>query len=135
MRAQPIMLGVCAATLTCLAACNQATEPMLTIIPTVTNGGSAGTGSPTLQVFPNAIQLPVGSSAQLSTNAPLALQNQVQWRALQPSIASVSTSGTVSAFSPGVATVIARYAFDTTQAASTTVTVIGPSIPSGNVRP
>ena len=126
-----LVLGVSAAV--SLAACTEATEPMLGMIPSATagSGGGSGTGSATtLKVFPSSIQLPVGTTAQLSTNAPLSLLNQVQWVALQPTIASVSTSGTVGTLSPGVAIIVARYAFDTTQVATSTITVLGPSIPT-----
>jgi hypothetical protein len=126
-----LVLGV--ATAVTLAACTEATEPMLGMIPSATagRGGGSGTGSATtLKVFPSSIQLPVGTTAQLSTNAPLSLLNQVQWVALQPTIASVSTSGTVGTLSPGVAVIVARYAFDTTQFATSTITVLGPSIPT-----
>jgi hypothetical protein len=93
-------------------------------------GGNGGGSATTLKVFPSSIQLPVGTTAQLSTNAPFTLLNQVQWVALQPTIASVTTSGTVGTLSPGVATIVARYAFDTTQFATSTITVLGPSIPT-----
>ena len=124
-----LVLGVTAAA--ALAACTEATEPMLGMIPSATAGSGGGSSSSTtLKVFPSSIQLPLGSTAQLSTNAPLSLLNQVQWVALQPTIASVTTSGTVGTLSPGVATVVARYAFDTTQFATSTITVLGPSIPT-----
>jgi hypothetical protein len=122
------VLGVTAAV--ALAACSEATEPMLAMIPRATTGSGGGSSSSTtLKVSPSSIQLPLGSTVQLSTNAPLSLLNQVQWVALQPTIASVTTSGTVGTLSPGVATIVARYAFDTTQFATSTITVLGPSIP------
>jgi len=132
MTRQRILLVVGIATAVTLAACTEATEPMLGMIPSATTGSGGGNGgsATTLKVFPSSIQLPVGTTAQLSTNAPLSLLNQVQWVALQPTIASVTTNGTVGTLSPGVAIVVARYAFDTTQFATSTITVLGPSIPT-----
>ena len=127
MRSSVILLGVGIGLAASLAGCDQATEPMIGIIPTVTGGSDS---TPPLQVFPNEMQIPIGGSALLQTNAPLSRQSQVQWLSRQPTTASVSASGAVTAFSPGVASIVARYAFDTTRAATATVTVIGPSVPS-----
>jgi hypothetical protein len=128
MRSSLIVLGVGVAIAATLAACDQATEPMIAIIPSVIGSGRDST--PPLQISPNAVQIPIGGSALLQTNAPLSLRNQVQWLSRQPNVASVTPGGAVTAFLPGVATIVARYAFDTTRAATATITVLGPSIPA-----
>jgi len=129
MRSSLIVLGVGIAIAASVLACDQATEPMIAIIPSVT-GGAGSDSAPALQVLPNAVQIPIGGSALLQTNAPLSLRNQVQWLSRQSTIASVSPSGTVTALAPGVASIVARYAFDTTRAATATVTVLGPNVPA-----
>jgi uncharacterized protein YjdB len=103
-------------------ACDQATSP--TLIPF---GGRAtgGQNRQALQVFPDQVQLTVGQTAQLQTNAPLSMSSQLQWRSSNPNIATVTPAGRVTGVFPGVASITARFAFDTTQAATATVTVLG----------
>lgn len=115
-----------------LAACDQAGAPRIAGLGgTAASSGSDTTGASPLVVSPGQVQLPVGTTFQLSTNAPASLQNQLQWVSLQPSIAGVSTSGLVSALSPGTATIVARYAFDTTRVATATIDVVGTSTTDG----
>jgi hypothetical protein len=83
-----------------------------------------------LSVIPNRVQLAIGSSFQLTTDAPFGFETRVQWRSLQPSIAAVTPSGVVTALAAGTATVTARYSFDTTTVAIATVSVIGPNTTS-----
>ena len=119
MRHSLIML--CTACLMTVAACDQATSPQL-----LPFGGRVTGGTPTqLQIFPNAVQLTVGQSADLQTNAPLSLIHQVQWLSSNPNIAAVSASGRVTGMFPGVATITARFAFDTTRSATALATVLG----------
>ena len=88
------------------------------------------TGNPTtgpLNVIPNRVQLPIGATYQLATDAPFSLESRVQWRSLNPSIAAVSPSGVVQALAAGSATIIARYSFDTTTSATAVVVVSAPT--------
>lgn len=105
-----------------LVACDQGASTLL-----IPFGGrtAIGSGNQSLQVVPSAAQIPVGQLAQLQTNAPLSLLNQVQWRSSNPNIAAVNATGGVTGIFPGIATITARFAFDTTQAATATVTVLG----------
>ena len=123
MRTQTLVaLSIAVAALT---ACDQATAPRVAGL-----GGTAasGTNNDTTQpliVNPNRLELAVGATFQLTTNAPATLQNQVQWTSLQSAIAAISPSGLVTAVAPGTAVVVARYAFDTTRVATATVDVVG----------
>lgn len=112
-----------------LAACEQLPTPIYASAAPAgaTPGGT--TASTPLTVLPGQITLLVATSAQLTTNAPAALQSQVQWRSLEPAIAAVNTGGVVTALSAGTAIVQARFAFDTTQVATSLVTVIAPTAP------
>lgn len=137
MRLHPVITLLAAAAL--VTACDQGAAPTIAGLgggtgPVSTGGGGGGSngGASTLTVQPNQVQLLVGSSVQLSTNAPFALQSQVQWSSLAPAIVAVSPTGLVTAIAPGTAVVVARYAFDTTQAGSSTITVVGtPTVPTG----
>lgn len=124
MRTQTLIaLSIAALALT---ACDQATAPRLAGL-----GGTAaatGTNNNTTQpliVNPNRLELAVGATFQLTTNAPATLQNQVQWSSLQSAIAAISPSGLVTAVAPGTAVIIARYAFDTTRVSTATIDVVG----------
>ena len=137
MRLHPLITLLAAAAL--VTACDQAATPTIAGLgggtgPVSTGGGAGGSngGTSTLSVQPNQVQLLVGGSVQLSTNAPLALQSQVQWSSLAPAVVAVSPSGLATAIAPGTAVIVARYAFDTTQAGSATITVVGsPTVPTG----
>ncbi|HVX41447.1 MAG TPA: Ig-like domain-containing protein [Gemmatimonadaceae bacterium] len=118
-----------------LSACDQATAPRVAGLGgtgTVSGGGTTtnNTTAPLL-VNPGSLQLAVGATFQLGTNAPVSLQSQVQWTSLQSTIATVSASGLVSAVAPGTATIVARYAFDTTRAATATINVVGTTTTGG----
>lgn len=76
-----------------------------------------------LVVTPSFVQLAVASTVQLSTNAPSSLTSQVRWTSLQSTIASVSQTGRVTTLTAGTATIVARYAFDSTNVASATIVV------------
>ena len=92
-------------------------------------GDTTGTSSSTarLNIIPTRVQLAIGSSFQLVTDAPFGLEGRVQWRSSNPSIAAVTPGGVVTGIAIGTTTVTARYAFDTTNVASTTVVVNGPA--------
>jgi len=130
MRLHPLITLILAGS--ALVACDQAAVPTIAGLGGGTGpvgsggntGGSNGTAT-SITVLPNQAQLIVGGSVQLSTNAPLALQSQIQWTSLQPTVVAVSPSGLATAVAPGTAVVVARFAFDTTQSGSATITVIG----------
>lgn len=115
-----------------IAACDATSSPQLASLlgPGGTSGGTNGADTTRqLVISPNVVQLTVGTTFQLSTNAPAAQQSQLQWSSLQPSIATVSQSGLVSAVGAGVATVVARFTFDTTNVATATVVATSPTSP------
>lgn len=117
MRGHLVRFAVLLATIG-LAACDQGVNGFLGV-------GGAGNPNGRLQITPNVAQVSVGQTVDLQTNAALDLQNRVQWRSLNTSIATVSNTGRVTGLFPGVATIQARFSFDTTQAATASITVIG----------
>ena len=104
-------------------ACEQSTDTLL--LPFGGRAAINGQNGQPLRILPDVTEIPVGQFAELQTNAPLNLRNQVQWRSSNSNVAAVSSSGRVTGIFPGVATITARFAFDTTQAATATVTVLG----------
>jgi hypothetical protein len=123
MRTPHVILASMAAL--ALAACDQTTSRLAGIGATTGSGSGNNGGVSTLFISPNRVQLLVGGTFQLGTNAPFSLQNQVQWNSLQSTIVLVSPSGLVTGVAPGTATVTARYSFDTTRVATATVIVTG----------
>jgi hypothetical protein len=115
----PLILGAAAL----LAACDQSGTFNLVGL------GVTATGNAPLVITPNQLTLNVGGTAQLRTNAPQSLQNQVQWSSLETTIVTISPSGSIDAVGAGTATIRARYATDTTNVASATVTVTGITTP------
>lgn len=112
-----------------VAACDQRSIPTVAGIGgTSTTSGSTGkntgAGIP-LALTPSQLAVAVGATFPLTTNAPPALQNQIEWRTAQPNIATVNGAGVVTGIAPGTAVVSARYTFDTTQTASAIVSVTG----------
>jgi uncharacterized protein YjdB len=92
-------------------------------------GGSATSPESTttpLVITPSQLQLAPGTSAQLSTNAPTAVQSQLRWSSSQTAVASVSSTGLVTGFGTGSASITVRYASDTTNVASATIIVSMP---------
>lgn len=114
-----------------IAACD-ATSPQLAGLngPGRTSGGTNNVTP--LSISPNVVQMTVGTTFQLSTNAASAQQSQVQWSSLNTAIATVSQTGLISAISPGATTIVARYSFDTTNVATASVVVNSPVTP-GNM--
>lgn len=126
-----IALSIAAAALT---ACDQAAAPRIAGLGgagAVSGGGTSNNTTQPLIVNPGRLQLAVGATFQLTTNAPATLQNQVQWNSLQSTIATISASGLVTAVAPGTATIVARYAFDTTRVATATIDVVGATTTGG----
>lgn len=122
MRLVPILVAVGIA----LTGCDQLPTPIL-----ASTAPTSGTPVTTpLAIVPSQAQLVLGTTMQLTTNASAALQSQLQWQSFQPAIAAVTPAGVVTALSAGTAVVQARFAFDTTQAATATITVVGPPAPA-----
>lgn len=80
--------------------------------------GGTGGGGAALTVTPTATSVAVGASTTLTAN-----QTNVEWASLDPTIASVSSGGTVTGLSVGAATIRVRLLSDSTQQATATVTV------------
>ncbi len=95
------------------------------IIATAPGGGTQNGASSTLQVLPTSVQLDVGTTVQLQTNAAADHVTQLQWTSLSPQIAAVNASGAVTGLAPGTATIRVRFSFDTTRTAFSVVTVTG----------
>ena len=115
-----ITLALAATAVTAVAACDAAMSP---VVAGVGNGTSGAGDTTSLIISPPSLQLSVGGTAQLSTNATVAQQAQLQWLSLQPVIVAVTQAGQITARSLGTATIRVRYSFDTTRAATATITV------------
>jgi len=83
--------------------------------------------------MPVSVQLRLNGVFQFSTNAPLTLQNRVEWSSLASDIVTVSPTGLVNAVGLGTAIITARYSFDTTRVAKATVIVNGPNTGTGGM--
>ena len=122
MRMQSI---IALAAVMAIAACDAATSPKLAGLtgPGGTSGGTDGGNKTTQQlvISPNLVQLKVGTTFQLSTNATTAQQNQIQWSSLASAIVTVTQAGLVSAVGSGTATIVARYSFDTANVATASI--------------
>lgn len=122
MRMQSI---IALAAVMAIAACDAATSPKLAGLsgPGGTSGGTDGGNKTTQQlvITPNLVQLNVGTTYQLSTNATAAQQSRIQWSSLAPAIVTVTQAGLVSAVGAGTTTIVARYSFDTTNVATATI--------------
>jgi len=92
-------------------------------------GQAAAAAAPQLVITPTVIQLVVGGTAQIATNAPASIRNQLIWTSQAPLVATVSQTGLVTAASAGTTTITVRYSTDTTNAASATVQVTPASPP------
>jgi uncharacterized protein YjdB len=119
--------GVCVVSRSSVS--GSALSPLGALDPTTGDTGSTP-GSTTLRVIPNRVQLAIGASYQLVTDAPFGLESRVQWRSLNPATAAVTPGGVVTGVAVGTATIVARYSFDTTASATATVVVFGPNIGS-----
>ena len=122
-----IGFGLCALA---ISACDFRTTPRLGALDPTTGDTGSTPGSTTLRVIPNRVQLAIGASYQLVTDAPFGLESRVQWRSLNPATAAVTPGGVVTGVAVGTATIVARYSFDTTASATATVVVFGPNIGS-----
>lgn len=102
-----------------LAACERSTDPTVAVVA----GQPSIASSASLTITPSQVVIAAGSTAQLSTNASAGQQSQLQWSSSNTAVATVSGSGLVTGFSPGAATISARFSFDTTRVAVATVNV------------
>jgi hypothetical protein len=114
-----------------VAACDQRPLPRIGII--VAPGDSSGITPGPLSVIPSRAEIVVGGTVQFRTNAPIEIVGQVQWISLQPEIAPTTPTGLVQGIRVGTATIVARYAFDTTTF-GTAVIVVNPGTGSGITR-
>ena len=113
-----------------VAACDERSIARFAGTETVTGGSPTTPGLPsTIRILPNQVQMAIGTSVLLSTDAPLGFESRVQWRSSQPAVAAVTPGGLVTGLAPGTATIVARYSFDTTVAAAATVVVVGTGAP------
>ena len=96
MRMQSI---IALAAVMAIAACDAATSPKLAGLngPGGPSGGTDGGNNATQQlvITPNLVQLKVGTTFQLSTNATAAQQSQIQWSSLSTAIVTVTQAGVV----------------------------------------
>lgn len=81
--------------------------------------------APRVTVSPGSLALQVGAHSALSATvtADPGISTAVSWRTTDPAVATVSSTGVVSAVATGTATITAVSAVDTTQTASATVVV------------
>jgi hypothetical protein len=113
-----------------VAACDERTIARFAGSEPANGGSTTNPGSPsTLRILPNQVQMAIGTSVLLSTDAPLGFESRVRWSSLQPAVAAVTPGGLVTALAPGTATIVARYSFDTTIAATATIVVVGTVAP------
>lgn len=85
------------------------------------NNNSGGTNSTPLTVLPTDVQISVGTSVQLSTNA--GISNQLQWFSSDNNVATVSSTGLVTGRGVGTTTISVRISGDTTNVATSNVSV------------
>ncbi|HEX3868704.1 MAG TPA: Ig-like domain-containing protein [Gemmatimonadaceae bacterium] len=86
-------------------------------------GGGTTTGG-SLTVTPASVQLHVGGTVQLTTNATVDQESQLEWSSNEPQFAAVSPSGLVTGIATGSATISTVVSSDTTITGSSTITVV-----------
>ena len=118
MRNRIVLFGLCAVL---AAACDTSPVDHLAAAgPGTPSAGGPGNGQSALVIQPSQVEILVGGTFQLSTNAPgIALT----WRTSNSAIAGVSSSGLVSGMNAGIAVVTATATSDASQTASATVVV------------
>ena len=122
-----IKLLLAGAIIAVVAGCNLAEPPTIAGIfgPSSINGLNA----PQLVVSPQAISMQLGQEAQISTNAPDSLLNQLIWTSRNPTIVAVSQTGVVRALAVGSASVVVQYSFEPLNSASATIVVNQQPVP------
>lgn len=117
MRCIPIVLA--AAVTAAIAACDSTAATHIAGVAT----GTSTSAATALAISPSTAAMQVGAQQQLTTNAPLNLQSQVQWRSSQPTVAAVSPTGLVTAVGVGTTQITARFSFDTATVATAAIAV------------
>jgi hypothetical protein len=84
-------------------------------------GGTTGTGTTALTVLPTDAQIAIGSTIQLSTNT--GTSSSLQWGSSDNNVATVSSTGLVTGRSVGTAIIVVRFAGDTTNSATSNISV------------
>ena len=84
-------------------------------------GTGNNTGSAPITLLPTDVQMAVNTTALLSTNA--GISSQLQWISSNNNVATVSSTGLVTARSVGTAVITVRFAADTTNAATSNISV------------
>ena len=83
--------------------------------------GNGGNATSALTVLPTGVQITVGSTIQLSTNA--GNSSALQWSSSNNTVATVSGTGLVTGISVGTAAITVRLTTDTTNVATSNVSV------------
>ena len=118
MRKHILLFGFCAVF---VSACDMATTPRFAAAgPSGASGGGGGHGHSALVIQPSQVEIFVGGSIQLTTNAP---GIPLSWQTSNSAIAGVSVSGFVTGQGPGIATISVSATSDPSQTASATVLV------------
>jgi uncharacterized protein YjdB len=86
-----------------------------------TGNGNGGNGTAALTVLPTGVQISVGSTIQLSTNA--GNSSALQWSSSANNVATVSGTGLVTGISVGTAAITVRLTTDTTNVAISSISV------------
>jgi len=120
MRYGPLALVCFAAATVSLAACDQAINPIIASLGGGTTSGD--TTTVTLVLTPAAPQLTVAQTVQLSTNAATSLL-PIQWTTSDATVATVSSTGLVTAIGAGTATITAKSSVDANATGTALVTV------------
>lgn len=84
-------------------------------------GNTGGSNNAALTLLPTDVQMTVGSTTQLSTNA--GTSTQLQWLSSNNNVATVSSTGVVTGRGVGTATITVRFTTDTTNTASSNISV------------
>ena len=85
------------------------------------NGSNGSNTTTALTVLPTDVQITVGSNTQLSTNA--GNSTQLAWFTSNSNVATVSSTGLVTGRGVGTATITVRFTTDTTNVATSNVSV------------
>lgn len=102
---------------------------------TITGDGGGGQTTPTVSsvtVAPTSVTLDPNDTQQLTATVnvtPSTADKSVSWASSNPSVATVSTSGLVTAVAQGTATITATSTLDNTKSGSCVVTVNAPAAP------
>ena len=85
------------------------------------NNSNGSNNTTALTVLPTDVQMPVATTTQLSTNAGNSAQ--LSWFSSNNNVATVSSTGLVTGRSVGTATITVRFTSDTTNVATSNISV------------